>query len=206
MHISPSLPPFRSSRMPLSKPGRMLGVVLPLGLALVVAPRAAHSQDVLDAKSAVHIRDVYLADLDTLHAKITALAMAIPEDKYTWRPFAGVRSISEVLTHVVHEYYYFVPTSVGGAPPSDFGPPLAAEKRLSAITKKSQILDELAKSWAHTRAQVGSVDAAHLTGTYRPWGTTIDNASLLMAGDLHEHLGQLIAYARMNGVKPPWSK
>ena len=65
---------------------------------------------------------------------------------------------------------------------------------------------ELAKSWAHTRAQVGSIDAAHLTGKYKPWGTTIDNASLLMAGDLHEHLGQLIAYARVNGVKPPWSK
>ena len=185
---------------------RKFSVVVPLALALVILPQVARGQDVLDARSAVHIRDVYLADLDTLHAKITALAMAIPEDKYPWRPFAGVRSISEVLTHVVHEYYYFVPTSVGGAPPSDFGPPLAAEKRLSAITKKSQILDELAKSWAHTRAQLGSVDAAHLTGTYKPWGTTIDTASLLMAGDLHEHLGQLIAYARMNGVKPPWSK
>jgi hypothetical protein len=68
------------------------------------------------------------------------------------------------------------------------------------------VLDELAKSWSHTRAQVGAVDAAHLTGTYKPWGTTIDKAVLLMAGDLHEHLGQLISYARMNGVKPPWSK
>lgn len=192
--------------MPIPVLRRKFSVVVPLALALVILPQVARGQDVLDARSAVHIRDVYLADLDTLHAKITALAMAIPEDKYTWRPVAGVRSISEVLTHVAHEYYYFVPTSVGGAPPSDFGPQLAAEKRLSAITKKSQILDELAKSWAHTKAQVGSVDAAHLTGTYRPWGTTIDNASLLMAGDLHEHLGQLIAYARMNGVKPPWSK
>src|SRR3954466_8962797 len=189
--------------MRIPMPRRML-VVPSLAMALAVAPRAARSQDVLDAKSAVHVRDVYLADLDTLHAKITALAIAIPEDKYTWRPAAGVRSIAEVLTHVVHEFYYFVPTSVGGAPPADFGPQQAAEKRLSAITKKSQILDELAKSWSHTRAQVGSVDAAHLTGTYKPWGTTIDNATLLMAGDLHEHLGQLIAYARVNGVKPPW--
>jgi len=58
----------------------------------------------------------------------------------------------------------------------------------------------------HTRAQVSAVDAAHLTGNYKPWGTTIDNAALLMAGDLHEHLGQLIAYARMIGVKPPRTK
>ena len=192
--------------MPMPTLRRMIGVVVPLVVALVATPRLARCQDVLDAKSAVHIRDVYLADLDTLHAKITALAIAIPEDKYTWRPAPGVRSVAEVLTHVAHEWYYFVPTSVGGAPPADFGPQQAAEKRLSAITKKSQVIDEMAKSWAHTRAQVGSVDAAHLTGKYKPWGTTIDNAALLMAGDLHEHLGQLIAYARVNGVKPPWTK
>lgn len=187
-------------------PHRMFRVIVPLAMALAAAPRLVHAQEVLDAKSAVHIRDVYLADLDTLHAKITALAIAIPEEKYTWRPAPGVRSIAEVLTHVAHEWYYFVPTSVGGAPPADFGPQRDAEKRLGTITKKSQVLDEMAKSWAHTRAQVGSVDAAHLTGTYKPWGTTIDNAALLMAGDLHEHLGQLIAYARVNGVKPPWTK
>jgi len=50
------------------------------------------------------------------------------------------------------------------------------------------------------------VDAACLTGNCKPWGTTIDNAALLMAGDLHAHLGQLIAYARTNRVKPPWTK
>ncbi len=53
---------------------------------------------------------------------------------------------------------------------------------------------------------MSGADASHLTGSYKPWGTTLDNAALLMAGDLHEHLGQLIAYARVNGVKPPWSK
>jgi uncharacterized damage-inducible protein DinB len=181
-----------------------IGLLVPLALAF--APAAARSQDLLDAKSAVHVRDAYLADLDTLHAKIVALAIAIPEDKYAWRPAVGVRSISEALMHVAHEWYYWVPTSVGGTPPSDFGDPRAAETRLNAITKKSEVIDQLAKSWSYARAQVGAVDAAHLTGTYKPWTTTIDTAALLMTGDLHEHLGQLIAYARMNGVKPPWTK
>ena len=192
--------------MRFSRARRTFTVTAPLVLALASAPHAVRGQDFLDAKSATHVRGVYLADLDTLHAKIVALAIAIPEDKYSWRPAPGVRSISEVLTHVVHEWYYYVPTSVGGAAPSDFGDQHAAETRLSRITKKSQVIDELAKSWAHARAQVGAVDAAHLTGNYKPWGTTIDRAALLMAGDLHEHLGQLIAYARVNGVKPPWSK
>ena len=152
------------------------------------------------------MRDQYMADLDTLHAKIVALATAIPEDKYTWRPAPGVRSVSETLMHVAHEWYYYVPESVGGIAPANFGPSQAAEARLKLVTTKGAVLDELAKSWAHTTAQVGSVDAAHLTGPYKPWGIPIDRAALVMAGDLHEHLGQLIAYARVNGVKPPWTK
>lgn len=168
--------------------------------------QSSRAQEVFSARGAVHVRDQYMADLDTLHAKFIALAIAIPEGKYSWRPAPGVRSVSETLMHVAHEWYYYVPESVGGIPPANFGPSKAADTRLALVTKKSAVLDELAKSWAHTKAQVGSVDAAHLTGVYKPWGMPIDKAALSMAGDLHEHLGQLIAYARVNGVKPPWSK
>ena len=177
-----------------------------LTLALFVPVQASRAQKVFDVRGAVHVRDQYMADLDTLHAKFVALAKAIPEDKYSWRPAPGVRSVSETLMHVAHEWYYYVPESVGGIAPANFGPSKAAETRLALVTKKSAVIDELAKSWAHSKAQVGSVDAAHLTGAYKPWGMPIDRAALSMAGDLHEHLGQLIAYARVNGVKPPWSK
>jgi len=175
-------------------------------LALSMPLHSSRAQEVFAARGAVHVRDQYMADLDTLHVKFMTLAIAIPEGKYSWRPAPGVRSVSETLMHVAHEWYYYVPESVGGIPPANLGPSKAAETRLALVTKKSAVLDELAKSWAHTRAQVGSVDAAHLTGAYKPWGVPIDKAALSMAGDLHEHLGQLIAYARVNGVKPPWSK
>lgn len=189
-----------------SRRRQLAGLALPLALAFALPLRSAWAQDAVDAKSAVHIRDQYMADLDTLHAKIVALAIAIPENKYEWRPGPGVRSVSETLMHVAHEWYFYVPGSVGGKAPADFGDPKAAETRMAKVTKKSAVIDELTKSWSHAKAQVGSVDAAHLTGKYKPWGTTIDNAALLMGGDLHEHLGQLIAYARVNGVKPPWTK
>jgi len=35
---------------------------------------------------------------------------------------------------------------------------------------------------------------------------TKDDAVRFLLGDQHEHLGQSIAYARSNGVVPPWSK
>lgn len=171
------------------------------------APRTLRAQDVMDARSAAHLRDEYKADLDTVHVKILALANAIPEDKYSWRPAPGVRSVSEALIHVATEYYYWVPSSIGGKPPADFGVPretIPAMER--TITTKAAVIAELEKSWAHTRAQLHASDAAALTGTYKPWGGTLARSAFSMSGDLHEHLGQLIAYARSIGVKPPWSK
>ena len=52
------------------------------------------------------------------------------------------------------------------------------------------------------------LDQSKITGTQKLFvgDRTIIETSFIMSGDLHEHLGQLIAYARMHGIKPPWSK
>lgn len=197
------------------RPFGMARVVTPLAVASLLAlPGAVRGQQqqakadppVFDAKAAAHIRDEYVADLDTVHVKILALAKAIPADKYSWRPAAGVRSVSEALMHVASEWWFFSPRSIAAKEPADFGSPKEKLASLEKITSKDQVIDQLDKSWAHFAAQAKTVDAAQLTGKYKPWGMTIDAAALSMAGDLHEHLGQLIAYSRSVGVKPPWSK
>ena len=169
-------------------------------------PAAARGQDVLDARSATEVRNRYLTDLDTLHAKVMALANAIPEEKYGWRPAAGVRSISEALMHIATEWYYYTPQSVAMAAPADFGKPAETIPKMEKVTKKAEVLEHLNKSWTHCRAQLTAADASKLTGKYKPWNATLPEAAFGMAGDLHEHLGQMIAYARSVGVKPPWSK
>src|SRR5262249_52529823 len=178
--------------------------------ALLVAARAEAQQQqgeaALDVKSATHVRAEYLADLDTLHAKIAELAKAIPADKYNWRPSADVRTVAQVLMHVASEFYYYTPRSIGGQGPADYGPAQAKNAALEKITAKAEVLDHLDKSWAHTKAQFAASDPAKLTGSYQPWNMPLDRAAFNMDGDLHEHLGQLIAYARSVGVKPPWTK
>ena len=169
-------------------------------------PAAARAQNVLDVKSATEVRDRYLADLDTLHSKVMALANAIPAEKYSWRPATGVRSISEALMHIASEWYYFTPMSVAMKAPDDFGTPKESLPKLEKVTAKSAVLEHLNKSWTHCRAQVASADPSKLTGKYKPWGVSLPEAAFGMAGDLHEHLGQMIAYARSVGVKPPWTK
>jgi uncharacterized damage-inducible protein DinB len=181
-----------------------------LSIAALTPARSAFAQDTagvkLDVKSAARIRDHYLADVDTLHRKVVALANAIPAEKYSWRPAAGVRSISEVLMHITSEWYFWGPRSIGGGPPADYGVPKDKNAALEKITSKPDVLAELDKSWIYYKAQLTAAKPATLTGKYPPWGMTLEEAAFGMTDDLHEHLGQLIAYARSVGVKPPWTK
>ncbi|MDQ6829629.1 MAG: DinB family protein [Gemmatimonadota bacterium] len=174
--------------------------------ALGAAPRRALAQDVLDAKAARVIMDLYVSDLDTLHAKIVALATAIPAEKFSWRPSAGVRSVSEALMHIASEWYYYTPMSIAAKAPADFGVPKETLPKLEKITGKAEVLAQLDKSWTYCRSQLASADVSKLTGKYKPWGVSLPEAAFSMTDDLHEHLGQLIAYARSVGAKPPWTK
>jgi uncharacterized damage-inducible protein DinB len=166
----------------------------------------ASAQEGLSASAASQLRGQYLSDLDSVHVKVMALAAAIPDDKYAWRPAPGVRSVSEVLMHLAGEWYFYCPRSVGADAPADFGVPREKLAALEKITAKSEVDAELRKSWTHCAARVAAVDPATLTSKYKPWGVTLGEAAFGMSGDQHEHLGQLVAYARSIGVKPPWTK
>ena len=180
--------------------------VAAVAIAMLSPVIAAHAQDPFDAKSAGHVRDRYLADMDTLHKKVLALANAIPADTYSWRPTNDVRSVSEVFMHIAGEWYYFMPMAFAGKAPAGMVPKDSLPALEKTRTTKAQVLAELDKAWAHGRNELATADVSKLTGTYRPWNITIDDAANVMGGDLHEHLGQLIVYARSVGVKPPWSK
>jgi hypothetical protein len=145
------------------------------------------------------IRDAFLADLETMRGKFLGLAEAFPADKYAWRPMDGVRSVSEVLMLVANEGYGLVPDAFGG---------LQAVQTLSSGADKAQVIDELTRGFAYAKAQVEAVDPAMLTGTRAFFGQhrTTPQIVGLVAGDMHEHLGQLIAYARISEIVPPWSQ
>ena len=185
---------------------RLLAALAAAATLSLGLPSTARGQDVLDVKSATEVRNRYLADLDTVHAKVMALANAIPEDKYSWRPGTGVRSVSEALMHIATEWYFYTPQSVAMTAPADFGVPGETIPKMEKIVAKAEVIDQLNKSWAHCRAQLVAADPSKLTGKYKPWDATLAEAAFVMSGDLHEHLGQMIAYARSIGVKPPWTK
>jgi len=184
-------------------------VTLAVALAAVpVTTASLVAQDVIDLKSAGEIRNRFLADLDTVHVKILALAEAIPESKYTWSPTPETRTIANALMHVATEWYVYVPMTVGRTPPAGFGPPRESVPRLEKLTAKAEVIEHLEKAWDHARQQVQAADLSALLGHRQLSGqsVTLSQFTFLMAGDLHEHLGQLVTYARSVGVVPPWSR
>jgi hypothetical protein len=175
-------------------------------LALTSVASPARAQDVMSKESAAAVKASFLADLETLRGKFVGLAEAFPQDKYAWRPMDGVRSVSEVLMLAAMEGYSFIPSSFG-AKAADLGSREEAAK-LRTLSDKAQVLAHLNKGFAHAKKELEALDASTLTGKRKVMGRDLGVADIGFAigGDLHEHLGQLIAYARTNHIVPPWSK
>jgi hypothetical protein len=176
-----------------------------LSASLVLVPAPVRAQDVMSKESVAELKTSFLADLEVMRGKFVGLAEAFPQDKYDWRPMEGVRSVAEVLMLSAMEGYSFIPTSFG-AKPAD----ISKEEmgKLRTLNTKPQVIDHINKGFAHAKAQLEAIDNATLTSKRTLFGQSRSAAAIamLVGGDLHEHLGQLIAYARSNKVTPPWSK
>lgn len=132
--------------------------------------------------------------------KLVALAEATPQEKYSWRPGEGVRSVAEVFMHVATANY-FIPESAG------FKPPAGIEPNLEKINDKAKVVELLKGSFQHDRQALASTTDADLDKTIKLFGseTTVRDLFLRLVTHAHEHLGQSIAYARMNNITPPWT-
>lgn len=141
-------------------------------------------------------------DLADLQKKFTSLAEAIPAEKYTWRPEAGVRSINELFLHVAAAGFGF-PTMMGTAPAPGFD----GKGFEKSTTDKAKIIDWLNKSFTYSIAAVNSMSNADFAKALPKLGPDANEGDViyLMVVHAHEHLGQSIAYARANGVVPPWT-
>jgi len=141
-------------------------------------------------------------DLQQLQQKFTALAGAIPQEKYTWRPAEGVRSISELLLHVAAAGFNF-PVARGTAPFPGFD----AKDFEKSTTDKAKVVDWLNKSFTYAIASVQSMSNADFAKLLPKLGPDANQGDViyLMVTHAHEHLGQAIANARANGIVPPWT-
>lgn len=134
--------------------------------------------------------------------QVVQLAEAFSDEQYDWRPTEGVNSVREALLHVAGANY-FLASKMGFAPPSDVD-----MMKLGDITGKENVIETLKKSNEFVLEKIMEVESAALTEEVDFGFAKMNKLGGLLAMMEHngEHKGQLIAYARSNGVVPPWSQ
>jgi len=144
-----------------------------------------------------------LEDVAYYEQRYTKLAEAMPAEKYTWRPSEGVRSVGEVYTHIISANYG-VARTLGTPPPAGFDPKAVAP--LSG--DKAKVQQALKESFAHFRGAILALSDADADKPQKMFNreTTLRGALMMIDRHWGEHLGQSIAYARVNGVVPPWTE
>src|ERR1700728_3178403 len=166
-------------------------------LTLVLSAPRLFAQDSLDG-----IWQGYDGEWRHVSQQLIALAEATPAEKFAWRPAPGVRTTSEVYMHIVIANFYLLSVTGPKVPPD------LKEDAERGVTSKAEVINWLKRS-------LDAVKQAHLA--IRPEDlarkvriehrdATVDGMYLRIIVHANEHMGQLIAYARMTGVVPPWSK
>jgi len=144
-----------------------------------------------------------LLDLQDLHKKMVDLATAIPAEKYTWRPEAGTRSISELFLHVAAANHNVMGMMASTTPE----PAFRADGFETSTTDKAKIIEQLNQSFAYAEASLQAMNNADFARPEKKLGPEANSGDVIyiLVTHNHEHFGQSIAYARMNGVTPPWT-
>ena len=144
------------------------------------------------------IQAAFGKDAGTLSKKFAGLAQVMA-GKYEWKPGQGVRSVGDVFNLIVEENGLLADALMGktntGAEPAP-------------ITDPGKMQDALKASYANLQKVITGLSDNDLQTTVKLFGRdwTKQDALMHILEDQHEHLGQSIAYARSNGVVPPWSK
>ena len=163
-------------------------------LAIIASVSVTPSQAQPAAQSA---QTALAKEAGTLSDKFTGLARVMA-GKYDWKPGPGVRSAGDVFNLILAENELLARTLTGAA----------GGGRPAPITDPNQMQEALKRSYANVQKAIEGLSDADLKAPVKIFGKDMvkEDAIRYLFGDQHEHLGQSIAYARSNGVVPPWSK
>ena len=173
-------------------------LVFAISLASVAQEKAADK----NMSTPGGVAGAFLKQSKRVQGQMESLLGAIPQEKLNWRPMEGVRSIAEAFMHAGGGNY-LMSMNLGGFAPKGFEES-AYEK---SLTDKAQILDALRKSFDAVNDAVRNTPEASYGKSVKFFGMDVTMLDIVFAAATHQHelLGQQIAYARMNGVVPPWT-
>ncbi len=156
-------------------------------------------------------REALLFEFDIAQRQLLALANSLPGDKYGWRPDATARAVSEILVHVAGGIFFLLELAGHTAPSEIYGDITAQDEEPlwvrfaksndeleKAMTAKDAVLEILTRSFLSAREAITQTSEAALISPQ------IRRTYMRLIAHTHEHMGQMIAYTRINGLCVPW--
>ena len=168
-------------------------------LGMILGAMALHAQD----DPLEGLWQGYDGEWVHVSRQLVALAEAIPAEKFAWRPAPGVRSTSEVLMHIALANFYLL-SITGPKLPAD----MTSADMEKTVTSKPEVISWLKRSLEAVKTAHADLKVADVPRKVRVFDHdgTVEGMYLRIIVHANEHMGQLVAYARMNGITPPWSE
>jgi uncharacterized damage-inducible protein DinB len=134
--------------------------------------------------------------------QLVALAEATPAEKFAWRPAPGVRSMSEVYMHLTLANFWLLNVTGPKMPPE-----MKADMEKN-VTAKPEVIAWLKRSLEAVKNARAALKPEDFQRKVKVAGrdATVDGMYLRIIVHANEHMGQLIAYARTAGIRPPWAQ
>jgi uncharacterized damage-inducible protein DinB len=178
--------------------------VIMFALSLILPSGVVFAQE----QELTGFRAEFIGQVEFVKGRLMSLAEAVPQEKYNWRPDEGVRSVAEVYLHTVGANYYLI-GQAGHEVPKDLADKLNPQVWDKMTTNKDEIAKTMERAFTDLTATAKKITEEDLEKTVKVFGTmemSMRNFMISMLNHHHEHLGQSIAYARSNGIVPPWSQ
>jgi len=181
---------------------RRKSVVSALAAALVMSVQAVSAQS-----APPNFLQEFEGQFGASARKLVSLADAMPESAYAWSPGDGVASVARVYMHIARYNYMYPNENLGLDTPVSPAEYRRWEDGSGEMTKQ-EVVDILRTSMEYVRSVAGGMTASDLDDATMLYGREVGQWAVLLqlVTHMNEHLGQSIAYARMNGVVPPWSR
>jgi hypothetical protein len=152
---------------------------------------------------------MYLHQVDLVEDNLLTLAEAMPADKYGFRPtdgaFDDVRTFAEQVKHAATMIY--MTAAIVLQEPSPYGPG-PNNNGPDSITGKDKIVEYLKDSLAYARKAMSSLNEKNQLDLVKTYFGPMPRVAVAAGVAYHsyDHYGQMVVYARMNGIIPPASR
>jgi uncharacterized damage-inducible protein DinB len=135
-----------------------------------------------------------------LSGMVIAAAEKMPEESYSFKPTADVRSFGQLVGHLADSQYFFCASAAGDTKPAG-----GIEK---SKTSKAELVAALKEAVAYCGKTYAGMTDAKGSEMMKMMNYDFARLTVLSANTAHdyEHYGNMATYMRIKGIVPPSSE